>query len=73
MVVTDEDAALQAITTLHELSDEQRDCKAKIDAILASDTPIVDIHELLGLYNILYFRDLLLPKVEASWSSRLTL
>ncbi|KAK3691797.1 hypothetical protein LTR37_018396 [Vermiconidia calcicola] len=73
MATTDEDAALQAIATLDTLSEGQEEAKAKIDAILCSDELFVDIHELFNPYNILYFRSLLLPRVEVSWSPRLTL
>jgi len=73
MPVTDEDAALTAIESLHDLSDAQIHAKAEINAILLSDDPFIDIHQLFGYYNTLYFRSLLLPRVEASWSSRLTL
>lgn len=73
MVLTDEDSALLAIIALDPLSDEQREAQAEIKTILASHDPIVDIHELFQLYNILYFRSLLLPRVEVSWSARLTL
>ncbi|KAF2162509.1 hypothetical protein M409DRAFT_27133 [Zasmidium cellare ATCC 36951] len=73
MPFTDEDAALEAITQLAALSSGQEEAKAKIDSILATDDPFVDIHELFGLYNTLYFRTLLVPRVEVSWSARLTL
>jgi hypothetical protein len=75
MFVTDEEAAITAIRTLEELSNEQNDAKASIDRILQSGdgNSHVDIHELFSLYNILYFRSLLLPRVEVSWSKRLTL
>src|SRR5215469_4366333 len=75
MFVTDEEAAITAIRTLEKLSNEQNDAKASIDRILHSGdgNTHVDIHELFSLYNILYFRSLLLPRVEVSWSKRLTL
>ncbi|KAF2094501.1 hypothetical protein NA57DRAFT_46496 [Rhizodiscina lignyota] len=73
MAFTDEEAALLAISTLHEPSDEQLLSQAKIASLLASDDPFIDIHELFGLYNVLYFRGLLLPRVEVLWSARLTL
>ena len=73
MSVTDEDAALQAIATLDPLSCKQHEAKAKIDSLLTSDHPFIDIHELFALYDTLYFRSLLLPRVEVSWSARLTL
>ena len=72
---TDEDAALAAIATLNDLSKEQQESQAQIVSLLHQDqsTPFVDIHELFKLYNVLYFRSLLLPRVEVSWSPRLTL
>jgi hypothetical protein len=73
MPVTDEDAATQAIATLETLSDEQKQALDSINQILASDDPFVDIHELFGLYNLLYFQKLLVPRVEVIWSPRLTL
>jgi hypothetical protein len=73
MPLTDEDAALQAIGTLASLSDGQKQAQAKIADILVDGEPFVDVHELFGLYNVLYFRSLLLPRVEVLWSPRLTL
>ncbi|OCK86410.1 hypothetical protein K432DRAFT_376728 [Lepidopterella palustris CBS 459.81] len=75
MPLTDEDAALQAIATLNILSEEQKAAQASIQRILHGKgaDPFVNIHELFGHYNILYFRSLLLPRVEVSWSTRLTL
>jgi hypothetical protein len=74
MSVTDEEAAITAISTLSELSTEQQAAQSKIDHILKDQAvPHVDIHELFNLYNTLYFRSLLLPRVEVSWSKRLTL
>lgn len=73
MVYTDEDAAAQAIGTLDPLSDEQEEAVSKIKTTLQSTEPFIDIHALFGLYNTLYFRSLLLPRVEVSWSPRLTL
>lgn len=73
MPITDEEAALLAIATLDPLSKEQHEAKDRIDSILATEDPFIDIHELFGLYNTLYFRSLLLPRVEVSWSARLTL
>jgi hypothetical protein len=73
--LTDEAAAIAAITTLTALSEEQKTAHAQIQAIILDEDkhPIVDIHQLSSLYNILYFRSLLFPRVEVSWSSRLTL
>lgn len=71
--VTDEDAALQAIGTLESLSAEQQQALDAINAVLCDGEPFVDIHELFGHYNVLYFRKLLLPRVEVLWSPRLTL
>ena len=73
MPLTDEEAALQAISSLDPLSENQQAARASIDSILRSDDPYVDVHKLFELYNVLYFRSLLLPRVEVSWSSRLTL
>lgn len=72
---TDEDAALAAIATLNDLSKEQQQAQAEINAIVHQEdsSPFVDIHGLFSLYNTLYFRALLLPRVEVSWSARLTL
>jgi hypothetical protein len=73
--LTDEGAAIEAINTLTTLSEEQKTAHDQIQAIIQDEDkhPIVDIHQLFGLYNTLYFRSLLLPRVEVSWSSRLTL
>ena len=73
MPVADEDAALQAIAGLQELSHEQIHAQKKIDGLLINDAPFIDIHELFRLYDILYFRSLLYERVEVSWSARLTL
>jgi hypothetical protein len=73
MPITDEEAALEAIATIAAPTDEQQKFQSDVTAILSSDNPFIDIHELFRLYNILYFRSLLLPRVEVSWSSRLTL
>lgn len=73
MPVTDEDAALKAIETLQHLSDEQKQAQDAINAILHDGEPFVDIHELFANYNVLYFRNLLIPRVEVLWSPRLTL
>lgn len=71
----DEGAAIAAITTLTILSEEQIAAHGQIQTIIKDEEkyPMVDIHQLFGLYNTLYFRSLLLPRVEVSWSSRLTL
>jgi hypothetical protein len=73
MPVTDDDAALQAIAALENLSTEQTKALDSINQILANDEPFVDINELFSHYNVLYFRSLLLPGVELIWSKRLTL
>jgi hypothetical protein len=73
MSLTDEDTAIAAITSLSELSDEQKTAHSQINDILSDTNPFVDIHQLFGLYNILYFRSLLVPRVEVTWSARLTL
>jgi hypothetical protein len=73
MPVTDEDAAIAAIATLQVLSQAQKDALASINKIIHNDEPFVDIHELFGHYNVLYFRGLLAPRVAVIWSPRLTL
>jgi hypothetical protein len=73
MYTTDEDAALQAIATLVELSLEQQEALKATNTILRNGEPFVDVHELFGHYDVLYFRKLLLPRVEVLWSPRLTL
>ncbi|KAF2202743.1 hypothetical protein GQ43DRAFT_430514 [Delitschia confertaspora ATCC 74209] len=73
MPVTDEDAALRAISTLEKLSEEQKQAQMFITKILNNGEPFVDIHDLFGYYNILYFGKLLVPRVEVLWSPRLTL
>ena len=73
MAITDEEAAALAISNLDPLSSDQQKAKSQIESILSSTDPIIDIHELFSLYNTLYFRSLLLPRVEVSWSPRLTL
>jgi hypothetical protein len=75
MPITDEEAAVKAINALSKLSPKQEAAKSEIATILSSGggESFVDIQELFKLYNVLYFRSLLLPQVEVSWSSRLTL
>jgi hypothetical protein len=70
---SDEDVALQAIATLEALSAEQQEALTAINAIIHNGEPFVDVHELFAHYNVLYFRKLLLPRVEVLWSPRLTL
>ncbi|KAJ8105541.1 hypothetical protein OPT61_g10112 [Boeremia exigua] len=70
---TDEDAALLAITTLEPLSTEQRAALHAINAIVNNGEPFVDVHKLFACYDKLYFRNLLVPRVEVIWSPRLTL
>jgi hypothetical protein len=72
-MLTDEDAALRAIATLGELSAEQEGASKAIHTIMRNGEPFVDVHELFAHYNVLYFRKLLLPRVEVLWSPRLTL
>jgi hypothetical protein len=72
-MLTDEDAALSAIAALQEPSAEQREALKAVDAIIHNGEPFVDIHELFARFNVLYFRKLLLPRVEVLWSPRLTL
>lgn len=73
MPVTDEDAALQAIATLETLSTEQQNALHAINAIVNNGEPFVDVIELFGYYDKLYFRNLLVRRVEVIWSPRLTL
>jgi uncharacterized coiled-coil protein SlyX len=73
MPVTDQDAALAAVATLETLSAEQDDALERINALLHNKEPFVDIQELFALFNVLYFRKLLLPRVQVVWSPRLTL
>lgn len=72
-MLPDEDAAFQAIATLEELSVEQQEAWKAVNTILHNGEPFVDVHELFAHYNVLYFRKLLLPRVEVLWSPRLTL
>ena len=72
-MLTDEDAALQAIATLESLSPEQQEALRAINTIIHNGEPFVDVHELFAHYDVLYFRKLLLPRVEVLWSPRLTL
>jgi hypothetical protein len=75
MSMTDEEAAALAIFKFSKLTPEQESAKSKIDLMLdtGDDESFVDIHELFALYNVLYFRSLLVPRAEVSWSNRLTL
>ena len=66
MAITDEDAAAQAIGNLDPLSVEQQEALSRLESILESNNPFVDIHELFALYNTLYFRSLLQPRVQVS-------
>jgi hypothetical protein len=72
-MLTDEDVALQAIATLEQLSAEQQDALEAINTIIHNGEPFIDVHALFTHYNVLYFRNLLLPRVEVLWSPRLTL
>ena len=73
MPPTDEEAALAAIATLIDPSDKQKESQDRINALIASPDPFLDIHTLFGHYDDLYFRSLLVSRVEVSWSARLTL
>jgi hypothetical protein len=44
MVITDEDAAAQAISDLDPLSIEQKEALSKLKTILESNDPFIDIH-----------------------------
>ena len=73
MPATDLDAALQAIAALEPPSPGQLDAQRAITAMLHNGEPFVDVDALFALYDALYFRNLLLPRVEVLWSPRLTL
>jgi hypothetical protein len=76
MAITDEEAALQAIRSFDchdDFSNEQQQAKDRIEEIVSSDNPFIDINILFGHYNVLYFRDLLVPRIEVSWSPYLKL
>ncbi|KAJ4361153.1 hypothetical protein N0V95_002122 [Ascochyta clinopodiicola] len=73
MPITDEDAALQAIATLDPLSTEQQDALQAIKIIVNNGEPFVDVLLLFEHFDKLYFRNLLVPRVEVIWSPRLTL
>jgi hypothetical protein len=73
MPITDEAAALQAIAALNELSAQPEDALDAIKAIFGNGEPFVNVHELFSYYDKLYFRNLLVPRVEVIWSPRLTL
>ena len=73
MSMTDEEAALQAIATLDTLSSGQQDALHAINTIVNNGEPFIDVLELFGYYDKLYFRNLLVPRVEVIWSPRLTL
>lgn len=73
MPITDEEAALQAIAALNELSAQQQGALCAITALIGNGEPFVNIHELFSYYDKLYFRNLLVPRVEVIWSPRLTL
>ncbi|KAH0542005.1 hypothetical protein FGG08_003554 [Glutinoglossum americanum] len=74
-IVTDEEAALQAISSFDSPSTPQQSAKSQIDRLLHTDdgNPFVDVHELFPLYDVLYFCGRLSGNVEVSWSKRLTL
>src|ERR1700745_2791747 len=75
MRLTDDEAAAAALSALREPTPAQVAAKVDIDALLSSgdEDSFVDVHELFKLYNVLYFRCQLLPRVELIWSARLTL
>jgi hypothetical protein len=53
-MLTDEDAALQAIAAMEKLSPEQQEALKAIDTIIHNGEPFVDVHELFAHYNTLY-------------------
>ncbi|GAB7352437.1 hypothetical protein MBLNU459_g2853t1 [Dothideomycetes sp. NU459] len=73
MVMTDEDAAVAAISALDPLSPAQVSAQAAIASTMSHDDPFVDILELFSNYDVLYFRSLLASRVKVTWSPRLTL
>lgn len=76
MPLTEQQAADQAISSLDSLTPDQQSAQQALHQILhspESSTPFLDIHQLFAHFNTLYFLSLLLPKVEVSWSPRLTL
>ena len=76
MAITDEEAAVQAINAFastDELSKERNEANARVRTIVSSDEPFIDIHTLFGCFDTLYFRNLLVPRVEVSWRPKLTL
>jgi hypothetical protein len=75
MPLSDEEAAALAISSIADFTSEQESAQSKINTLLKSgnEDSFIDIQELFALYNVLYFRSLLTPRVEVSWSQRLTL
>ncbi|KAF2088956.1 hypothetical protein K490DRAFT_72620 [Saccharata proteae CBS 121410] len=75
MPLTDQEAAHQAIASFDALSEEQLAAQTVIIRLLHSDdaSPFVDVHELFRLFDVLYFKQLLMERVEVSWSERMTL
>ncbi|KAL6708383.1 hypothetical protein ACN47E_002646 [Coniothyrium glycines] len=73
MPLTDQDTAIQAIAALERLSDDQQNALRAINTIACNGEPFVHVHDLFSHFNILYFRKLLLPRVEVIWSPKLTL
>lgn len=71
--MTDEDAALEAVSSFADLTPEQQLTAQSINSILLDGEPFVDVHVLFAHYNVLYFRNLLQPSVQVLWSPRLTL
>lgn len=76
MAITDEEAALLAISSFaspDDYSTDQQQAKDRIEEIISSDDPFIDINALFGHYNALYFRNLLVPRIHVSWSPYLKL
>ncbi|KAL1604654.1 hypothetical protein SLS59_003849 [Nothophoma quercina] len=57
----------------HPLSKEQQDALQAVNAIINNGEPFVDVFELFAYYDKLYFKNLLVPRVEVIWSPRLIL
>lgn len=75
MSLSEEEAADLAVDCLSELSESQIEAHQAINRILIGPDgdPFIDIHSVFSYFDALYFRGLLFPRVEVSWSTRLTL
>ncbi|KAF2667516.1 hypothetical protein BT63DRAFT_294081 [Microthyrium microscopicum] len=75
MPMTEEQATTAALSAITNPSPAQIAAATEVALILASgtDDSFIDVHQLFALYNALYFRSLLMARVELTWSPRLTL